>query len=325
MDIQGALSSEIIANPSDDVPWLVLADWLEDHQETFRAELVRLSVSLRHDEDDHERLGRERRLRELYALGLTLPLPTKRIAVGANSEMELVFIPPGRFLMGSPLSEAHRERDEGPVHPVRLTRGFWLGSQVVTQGHWVSLFGTEPPGRFRGRLLPVDAVSWVECQEFLGALSLQHSQAFRLPTEAEWEYACRALTTTPFSHGDSLSSGQANFDGNFPCNSAGFGPCVGERTSIGTYPPNGFGLCDMQGNVWEWCADWYDRAYYSSGPEIDPPGPSHGTLRVMRGGSWFNDGSSCRSANREHIPPESSAHSTGFRIAMTEPDHNPSP
>ena len=324
MDIQRALFEEIVSRPADDVPWMVLADWFEDLGETFRAELVRLSIYLRSHEGGPERPTREIRLRELYALGLTLPLPTRRIAVGANSEMELVFIPPGRFLMGSPPNEAHRNRDESP-HPVHLTRGFWLGSHLVTKSHWFSLLGTLPPGGFRRRLLPVNGVSWIECQEFLEALSRQHAPTFRLPTEAEWEYACRALTTTPFSHGSSLSSYQANFDGNLPYGGATIGPTVGEPTKIGSYLPNGFGLHDMHGNLWEWCIDWFDDGMRRDTPTIDPRGPSEGSLRMLRGGSWYNQGWSCRCANRERSAPESGGRTYGFRVAMTEPDQSPSP
>ena len=325
MDVTTALFAEIVADPADDMPWLVLADWFEDLGETFRAELVRLSVVLRQQEAGPERVARERRLRELYALGLTIPLPTRRIAVGANSEMELVFIPPGRFLMGSPASEPHREPDEGPLHPVRLTRGFWLGTHLVTQNQWRSLLGTQPPGRFQGRLLPVDGVNWVDCPEVLESLSRGTARRYRLPTEAEWEYACRAFTTTPFSHGFSLSSHQANFDGNSAYGGAAIGPWLGESTRISSYPPNPFGLSDMHGNVWEWCADWYDESYYAASPTIDPPGPTAGSVRVLRGGSWYSHGWACRAANRERSPPESGAGNYGFRVAMTEPGHNPSP
>ena len=324
MDIQRALFEEIVTRPTDDVPWMVLADWFEDLGETFRAELVRLSIYLRNHEAGPERLAREIRLRELYALGLTFPLPKRRIAVGANAEMELVFIPPGQFLMGSPAREAHREPDEGPEHLVRLTRGFWLGSQQVTQGQWHSLLGSPPPGQFRGIRLPVAGVSWVECQEFLAALSRHPEHVYRLPTEAEWEYACRALTSTPFSHGTSLSSHQANFDGNSPYGGAALGPWISAPMQA-SYLPNGFGLHDMHGNVWEWCADWFAEDYYASSPIDDPPGLHEGSVRVLRGGSWYSHGWSCRSANRERSAPESGTGNYGFRVAMTEPGQSFSP
>jgi sulfatase modifying factor 1 len=325
MDVQSALFAEVVARPANDMPWLVLADWLEDAGETYRAELVRLSVVLRHHDGGPERLESERRLRELYALGLTIPLPTRRIAVGQNYEMELVFIPPGRFLMGSPPEEAGRQACEGPVHPVQLTRGFWLGSQLVTQAHWVSLLGTEPPGGFRSRILPVAGVNWLECQEFLAALARQHNREFRLPTEAEWEYACRALTTTPFFHGPRLAVQHANFDGNHGNGGVAVVTTVAMTTPIGSYAPNGFGLCDMHGNVWEWCDDWFGDDYYRQGPAFDPPGPAWGTLRVLRGGSWYSYWGACRSANRERSAPETSTNTYGFRVAMTEPTQSPSP
>jgi uncharacterized protein (TIGR02996 family) len=325
MDVTTALFAEIVADPADDMPWLVLADWFEDLGETFRAELVRLSVVLRHQADGPERVARERRLHELYALGLTLPLPTRRIAVGENSAMELVFVLPGRFLMGSPPNEAHRKDEEGPMHLVHLTRGFWLGSHLVTEGQWHSLLGTQPRRGFRGRLLPVSDVSWIDCQEFLDAMARQHARPFRLPSEAEWEYACRALTTTPFSHGHSLSSHQANFDGRHPYVNAPVGPWLSATTPIGTYRPNGFGLCDMHGNLWEWCSDWFDEGYYRSSAAEDPPGPSERRGRVLRGGSWYSYGMMCRCANRERNAPEVGTDNYGFRVAMTEPPQSPSP
>ena len=173
-----------------------------------------------------------------------------------------------------------------------------------------------PPGRFHGRTLPVDRVSWDQCQQFLRGLSARTGRPCRLPTEAEWEYACRGCTTTPFSFGSAVSSDRANFDGNYPYDGAAAGVWLERTTPVGSYPANLFGLYDMHGNVWEWCNDRYDEDYYRNSPALDPPGPETGEPRVVRGGSWYSYGWSCRSAGREHSNPNSCAGNYGCRVAM---------
>ncbi len=143
-------------------------------------------------------------------------------------------------------------------------------------------------------------------------------RSYRLPTEAEWEYACRAGTTTPFHYGKSLSSTQANFNGQYPYGGAAKGKYLQRTTTVGSYQPNAFGLYDMHGNVWEWCADWYDGDYYKNSPRQDPENTKAASFRVIRGGGWYFNGWYCRSADRSRSGPASRFHDLGFRVAAVQ-------
>lgn len=316
MDLKNALLEQIASDPGDEMNWLVLADWLEERGELQRAELTRLSLQLRRAPTAPERLVPEARLRQLVAAGFQLPLPRRKLPLAPQVRLEMVLIPPGSFLMGSPLEESRRDEDEGPQHLVTLSRPFWLGVYPVTQEQWQALLPGSAPGRFRGPDRPVDGISWNEALEFLVVLSSRVPGLFRLPTEAEWEYACRGLTSTAFSCGEDLSSYDANFDGNWPYGGASLGPWLEQTSPVGSYPANAFGLCDMHGNVWEWCQDWFAEDYYARSPQFDPFGPATGTLRVLRGGSWYSYSWSCRSAGRERFAPESGAGNYGMRVVM---------
>jgi uncharacterized protein (TIGR02996 family) len=309
METMAALLEALARSPGDGLGWLALADCLEEAGDTDRAELVRLSAQLRTG------LGpttAEALLRALVAKGLTIPLPKRRLALGATW-LDLVLVPPGTFWMGGPDDEERQDFDERPRHRVTLTRGFWLGTHQVTQAQWEAVMGGPAPRRFSGPGRPADGVSWDDGQRFLAKLG----SGYRLPTEAEWEYACRGLTTTPFSFGPVATSGLANFDGNYPYGPAAVGPWLEATTPVGSYPPNAWGLYDMHGNVWEWCHDWYDEEYYSISPAVDPPGPEEGTMKVLRGGSWYSYSWSCRSAGRERFSPQSGAGNYGLRVAAT--------
>jgi formylglycine-generating enzyme required for sulfatase activity len=244
--------------------------------------------------------------------------------------MKLVWIPAGRFVMGSS-RETGRSPDEGREHDVEITRPFYLGKYEVTQkqyqevmGHNPSSFapggsGTERVAGLATEDFPVESVSWHEAVAFCAALGRREpGWVYRLPTEAEWEYACRggSAEATPFHLGRSLSSEQANFDGNFPYRAAA-GRYLQRPTRVGSYPANGFGLHDLHGNVWEWCSDWYEAGYYRSSPRQDPEGPGQGTRRVLRGGSWYSSSVDCRSASRGRSEPEKRAAGTGFRVVGT--------
>ena len=241
--------------------------------------------------------------------------PTKTVDLGNGVKLDLVWIPPGEFMMGSPESEADRGSSEGPRHLVKITNGFWMGKHEVTQAQWQAVMGSNPSW-FKDSDNPVENVSWNDCQNFLQKLSSRTGKTFRLPTEAEWEYACRAGTETAFHYGSSLSSTQANFDGNHPYCGASKGQYLRKTTSEGSYHPNAFGLYDMHGNVWEWCQDWYESGYYNNSPTSDPQGPSSGSGRVLRGGSWYNYAKYCRSALR-HCAPVLRYGSTGFRVVLS--------
>jgi len=231
------------------------------------------------------------------------------------------WIPPGTFMMGSPTSEPNRDIEEDQ-HTVSIRRGFWMGKHLVTQQEYLAVMGSNP-STFSGDLQrPVERVSWFDATNYCGKLTLQEQLAgrlppgyeYRLPTEAQWEYACRAGTTTATTFGDSLSSSQANFYGKYPYNGGATGPYLGQTTKVGSYTPNGWGLYDMHGNAWEWCSDWYGS--YPTGSVTDPTGPVSGSLRVIRGGCWFSLGRDCRSADRNWSEPGIRANSVGFRVVV---------
>jgi formylglycine-generating enzyme required for sulfatase activity len=242
--------------------------------------------------------------------------------------MKLVLIPPGTFLMGSPEKEKDRSRDEGPPREVEITQPFYLGIYPVTQRQYEQVMGANPshfwevPGQDTSRF-PVERVSWEEAVEFCKKLSdlpeeKRCGRVYRLPTEAEWEYSCRggARSSTPFHHGSSLSSTQANFDGRYPYGGGAEGPYLGRTTPVGSYKPNAWGLFDLHGNVWEWCSDWFDAGYYKQSPRQDPPGPPEGSHRVRRGGCWRRYGRYCRSACRGRSGPAIRYSRLGFRVAL---------
>ena len=223
--------------------------------------------------------------------------------------MEMLWVKPGTFEMGSPSSEKDRYDNE-TRHTVTLTEGFWMGKHEVTQSQWERVMG-DNPSFFKGADRPVENVTWNDVTSFCEKLTelerktrrLPAGMAYQLPTEAQWEYACRAGTKSAFSFGDSLTSSQANIDG---------GP--GETTDVGKYPANAWGFHDMHGNVWEWCADW--MANYPAGPLTDPTGPASGSSRVTRGGSWTNAGHRLRSARRYLNSSGLRNSYLGFRLSL---------
>jgi len=238
--------------------------------------------------------------------------------------------------MGSPLAEVERRPDEDQVQ-VTLTKGFWTGKHEVTQGEWKRVMG-KLPGPSTEELpeqddLPVGNVNFPETETFCRKLTdlarqsgeLPKHWEFRLPTEAQWEYACRAGTTTATAFGDKLSSKQANFKGK-PYNGAEPGPSLGRAAKVGSYPPNAWGLHDMHGNTFEWCRDWY---HWKLPGGVDPDLYSaratttlnrDGTpSRVRRGGAWVDDGWPCRSAFRLRFEPERRYDHIGFRVVLVRP------
>ncbi len=237
----------------------------------------------------------------------------KTIALPGGAEMELVWCPPGEFMMGSQTGEEGRFDNEAQ-HRVQLTDGFWMGKHPVTQLQWQSVMGSNP-SKFRGDDLPVETVSWDDCQDFVARVNAALGCGARLPTEAEWEYACRAGTTTAYSWGNALNGDMANCNGTHPCGTAGKGTYLAETTSVGKYGANPWGLCDMHGNVWEWCADWFDE--YPTGSMADPKGPASGDKRVLRGGGWDNYAQYCRSAYRDCDVPSCRYGGYGFRLCCS--------
>ena len=272
---------------------------------------------------------------------LTVAMPAKgaeEADVLSNSiGMKLVHVPAGSFVMGSPRSEHERDAREYE-HEVSITKPFLMGMFEVTQQQYAKVMsGSDFQNRAAfnedrggGPDHPMENVEWKNANMFCERLSqlpdeVRHGRTYRLPTEAEWEFACRAGTSTAFHYGDALSSSQANFNGNYPQGS-GTGPYLRQTAKVGSYPPNALGLYDMHGNVAEWCADWFDPNYYDDSPQEDPLGPPFGVVAtsfsnsndnffvVVRGGCWVDDARACRSAYRYRAMPNTQYRLIGFRV-----------
>jgi formylglycine-generating enzyme required for sulfatase activity len=221
--------------------------------------------------------------------------------VALKNGIVLVYVPAGEFAMGSPHREYGREMNESPVHRV-FVKGIWIGKYEVTRAIWQAVMGGEAP-RSEERDLPQGSVSYLDIQAFLRALQTASGLGFRLPTEAEWEKCCRGGSPEPlYGPLDEIAWHAENSGGRIH--------------PVGTKRPNGFGLFDMLGNVWEWCSDWYGSAYYGSSPRMDPGGPDRGKRRVCRGGGFLHSGNYLRSAHRNDQDPAKSKPFLGFRLVL---------
>jgi formylglycine-generating enzyme required for sulfatase activity len=223
---------------------------------------------------------------------------------------KFVYIRPGSFMMGS----NSYDLDEKPVHRVTLTRGFYMQTTEVTQGQWLEIMGTRPWSGKKylqeRRDKPAVYISWRDVKMFIRRLNLRDVKRYRLPTEAEWEYACRAGSNSMYSFGDTqYRLGEYAW---YRKNAWDMGKKYGH--SVGTKRPNLWGLYNMHGNVYEWCEDWYNKNYYLSSSVTDPMGPSSGSYRVLRGVSWADSANSCRSSNRNRSKPDQRDSYTGFRL-----------
>jgi len=242
--------------------------------------------------------------------------------LGNGVKLELVAIPGGKFQMGSPDDEERRDDNEIPQHWVTV-KPFLLGKYAVTQAQWQAVAALPPvnidldsdPAFFKGANRPVEQVNWRQAVEFCARLSQKTGREYRLPSEAEWEYACRAGTTTPFHFGPTLTTNLANYDGNYVYGSGPKGAYRQQTTDVGSFPPNAFGIYDMHGNVWEWCLDhWHDN--YKGAPTDGSAWIEGGdsNRRLRRGGSWFDGPRGCRSAFRGRGNPGGRFINIGFRI-----------
>ncbi|MEM1010112.1 MAG: formylglycine-generating enzyme family protein, partial [Myxococcota bacterium] len=232
----------------------------------------------------------------------------------------LRWIPPGRFLMGSPDDEIDRQDDE-TQHPVILTEGFWLFDTTVTQELWQAVMDNNP-SHFKGDNRPVEQVSWDQAQEFIRTFNktLQHAE-LQLPTEAQWEYACRAGTQTPFHVGDNITPEQVNYNGNHFYADGEKGKYREETVPVKALPCNAWGLYQMHGNVYEWCEDWFGA--YPTEPQTNPTRTTESGSQVLRGGSWINNARYVRSAYRGHGVPTARLYGIGFRCALVQGEHPP--
>ena len=259
--------------------------------------------------------------------------------IGNGIILEMVYIPGGTFTMGSPTTEAKNYDEEKPQHRVTI-QPFFMGKYTATQAQWKAVAQLPKierdlylhPSRFKGDNRPVECVLWRDAVEFCARLSKKTGRNYRLPSEAEWEYACRAGTTTAFHFGETITTDLANYDGNFTYADAPKSKRRGETTDVGSYPPNGFGLYEMHGNVWEWCADpWHES--YNGAPtdgrvwdeknnnnrdqnsvDLLVMSRNDDRRRLLRGGSWVVDPRDCRSAFRNHYAPDTRVVNYGFRF-----------
>ena len=268
----------------------------------------------------------------------TAPATGRRFYRAVEGPTNLAWIPPGTFTMGSPSNEVERYNWEGPQTVVTLTRGFFMGKYEVTQGEYADVTGNNP-SRFRNGTdgvtnelrHPVEVVSWNDATNYCARLTererttgrLPLGWVYRLPTEAEWEYACRGGTTSAFHYGPALRSGMANFyglqeyDSSVGTTNNTNGIYLGRTTVVGSYEANGWGLYDMHGNVWEWCSDVWDGRGLPGGRVTDPQGPASGSYRVIRGGGWYCLARDCRSAirNFDYFPGYGNF-LIGFRVVL---------
>jgi formylglycine-generating enzyme required for sulfatase activity len=263
--------------------------------------------------------------------------PKPGTVVTGAAGIELVYIPPGSFMMGSSDADVKRTVEDAknknfivtldwlkfevPQHPVTLREGFWMGKYEITRAQWEAIMNYDPSNRDRnnspGDNLPVDSVSWNDAQRFIRKLNeADDGFEYRLPSEAEWEYATRAGTTTAFAFGDSLGSNQANFDGNFPYGGAAKGDAQGRTTPVGSFKPNRWGLYDMHGNVWEWVQDVWHESYADDAPKDGAAWLRGGDTRyrMLRGGSWGDVADGLRSAARIRREPDNRHDSLGLRV-----------
>lgn len=239
----------------------------------------------------------------------------------ADVVQRMRWIVPGEFLMGSPESEVDHRENEGPQHRVRITEGFWLANTACSQAFWLTVIGGENPSRFKEDLnCPVERVTFDDVAGFLIQLQtlLPDACIAALPSEAQWEYACRAGTQTPFYFGANITPAQVNYNGGFPYVDGKKGLNRGRTVPVKSLPANAWGLYEMHGNVWEWCADDFRpyRALEAGQAELDPRGFDQSSARALRGGSWILGAWSVRAAYRFHYERDSLGGSAGFRLFL---------
>jgi formylglycine-generating enzyme required for sulfatase activity len=231
------------------------------------------------------------------------PKQTEIVDLGKGIKLQMALIPAGKFMMGSPETEKNRGEDE-IQHEVTITKPFYIGTYEVTQEQWQAVMGNNP-SEVKAAKLPLTNVSWGMCQDFIKKLNDKTNGGYRLPTEAEWEYACRGETTTPYFFGNEITPKDANFGGSN----------LGKSVPVASNKANAYGLHDMHGNIWEWCEDWYGP--YREGKATDPKGVEVGDKRVARGGSFYDSESDARSSNRYPVSPSTRNGYIGLRLVRT--------
>ena len=233
--------------------------------------------------------------------------------LGNDIKLEIVYTPGGSFIMGSPEDETKRNRSEGPQHQVTL-QPFYMSKYPITQNQYQAIIGNNP-SKLKGANRPVEKVNWYHATEFCQKLSEKTGKNYRLPSESQWEYACRAGTTTPFYFGETITSELVNYNSNYIYGNAPKGKYPGETTDVGSYPPNAFGLYDMHGNVWEWCQDVLHNNYEGAPTDGSAWETGNENFSPLRGGSWNFYPNHCRSAYRiNDYKRNFHKHFIGFRV-----------
>jgi len=243
-------------------------------------------------------------------------LKEKVIQLDEKTSMTFVYIPAGKFIMGAPPTEYRKEFDEDPVHEVIITKGFYMGKYEVTQRQYLAIMKYHSGFVFAGDDRPAENVEWHSAKVFMRKMELKSGLKFRFPTEAQWEYACRAGTETAFNTGNTINPDQANYNCRYSYLEGLKGLAIDETKPVGSYKPNAFGLYDMHGNVSEWCQDWYQVNAYKRTTKEDPQGPDKGLSKVIRGGSWKDGPQTLRSAERASRIPGADRGFVGFRVVM---------
>jgi uncharacterized protein (TIGR02996 family) len=322
-----ALLAGIVAHPHEPVRWLIVADWLDDHGFADRAELLRLHrmmIDTCCEPDAHpDRAAWQARIVELIDQGVKPCVPQHTLKLPGGVPLVGNFIPPGSFLMGSEVEES-----EKPVHKATITKGFFIGIHIVTQAQWRAVMDTDifiPPPLAVGDDLPMPCVSWDNATKYCKGLT-KHSKTLttepasvvRLPTEAEWEYACRAGTTTHFHWGDVPTARRMKYNTESSWNGSAKKRTRGGITAVGSFAANPWGLYDCHGNLNEWCRDWNDEGYYSRAAKRNPECKGSDYLdKVIRGGCWRAGPAMCRAASRNGEMPPRGTFDVGFRVVFT--------
>jgi uncharacterized protein (TIGR02996 family) len=302
-----ALLAGIVQEPREETRWLVLADWLEEYDDPRRAELLRLHRKLlatccepwKHA----ERAEWQARVVKLLEAGVKPCVPARTLELSPGVSMTFNFVPPGSFLFGV-VDNGKPKRGKKQTKPTEIKKGFYLGTHEVTRAQWYAIMGA--PGEPADMQRPVDNVSWNDAQRFCRAVATKAKAKLRLPLEAEWEWACRAGTTTAYYFGDVVRPDLMNCDARSSKNRSRKGKFHDRTTDVGTYPPNPWGLYDMHGNLWEWCADRgeaYDEA-------------EQGAARIMRGGCWDALPTICTSASRVDSGARYGGEYDGIRVCL---------
>jgi formylglycine-generating enzyme required for sulfatase activity len=298
-------AQKAVAQRATQVAQLLETARSNDSPENGKNALLSLNDVLSLDPQNAEALRLKDKISAYYAPTLTNSL-----------KMLMVRIEPGEFMMGTPATETGHAIDE-TQHRVKITKAYMLAANLVTQGQWSALM-SENPSKFKGDNLPVESVTWDDAVQFCEKLSAKEQKHYHLPTEAQWEYACRAGTTTPFYFGQTISSELANYDAKTAYGNGVKGESRMKTTPVGIFKPNAWGLFDMCGNVNQWCSDWYST--YPAGEAVDPAGPAtppaNASWRVLRGGSWGSAPALCRSGARYKSPPINRFDFYGFRVAL---------